>query len=90
MEYAKAVKKSLAFFTIMVKDCDMKLETYLSERKLTDTAFAAVVGVTSEAVRRYKAGTRIPDRDVMIRIVTATDGLVRADDFYFSETEAAE
>ena len=68
----------------------MKLETYLFEKQLTDTAFAAVIGVKSETVRRYRIGTRIPDRDAMIKIVNATEGKVRADDFYFSETEAAE
>lgn len=85
------VKKTLAPFTVLVKNTAMKLKTYLDDRCLTDTAFAALIGVSSESVRRYKAGTRIPDREAMSRIVSATDGEVRADDFYFdSETEAAQ
>jgi transcriptional regulator with XRE-family HTH domain len=58
------------------------LEAYLDETKLTRAQFAEKIGVTSEAVRRYLAGSRIPSREKMAEIHTATGGLVTANDFF--------
>lgn len=67
----------------------MKLADWLREQKLTFTAFAARIDVSPETVRRYAAGERIPEREVMPRIVAETDGKVQANDFY-ATTQAAE
>lgn len=60
----------------------MRLDQFIASTGQTDTAFAVQIGVTSEAVRRYRNGTRIPDRAVMERIFAATDGAVQPNDFY--------
>lgn len=67
----------------------MQLSDYLKESELTLTAFAALVGVSVEAVRRYSEGSRIPNRGIMPRIIKATDGKVQPNDFFPPETEAA-
>lgn len=66
----------------------MKLDAYLSTHGLSQSEFAARIGVSQPAVAKYVAGKRIPHRDVMARIVAETDGLVGPADFY--EVEAAE
>jgi hypothetical protein len=76
------VKIGLDFFTITVKKAGMKLSTYLAEKHLSPTEFGRRIGVSSESVRRYRDGGRIPERDVMARIVEATDSLVTPNDFY--------
>lgn len=60
----------------------MQLSAWLRENELTFTAFAARIGVTPETVRRYAAGERIPERDIMPRVVAETEGKVQANDFY--------
>ncbi len=60
----------------------MTLETYLEQSKLTRGQFAEVLGITSEAVRRYLAGTRIPSRSIMAEITRVTNGKVTANDFF--------
>ena len=44
--------------------------------------FAAQIGRTAEAVRRYEEGERIPDRETMPLIVDATAGEVTPNDFF--------
>lgn len=60
----------------------MKLHDYLTEASLTVAQFAVQIDVDGSTVRRYRAGARIPDRDVMARIVKATGGRVTPNDFY--------
>ena len=60
----------------------MKLRQYLTDHDLTLTEFARLVGVTTEAVRRYVGGDRTPTPDVMRRIFDMTDGAVTANDFF--------
>lgn len=64
----------------------MKFDTYLERNHLTDAAFARVIGVSREAVRRYRGG-RIPTREIMRRIVDVTDGLVTPNDFHLDAAE---
>lgn len=66
----------------------MKLSAYLDEKRVKPSDFAAVVGVTTEAIRLYVKGERIPRAATMQAIVSATDGLVTANDFF--PAEAAE
>lgn len=59
----------------------MKLDAYLSEMGMSKAAFAKLIGVSEEAVRRYVTGERKPDWPVLARIAKHTDGRVSADDF---------
>lgn len=59
----------------------MKLHLYLSENKITEAAFAEAIGVTRISVARYKAG-RVPEAEVMDRIIEATSGAVTPNDFF--------
>jgi transcriptional regulator with XRE-family HTH domain len=58
------------------------LSQYLQEAQITRAQFATRIGVSSEAVRRYVAGTRIPDKPVMEKIALATGCKVTANDFF--------
>jgi len=60
----------------------MKLGEWLNREALKPTEFAARIARTSEAVRRYVAGDRIPDRDTMPLIVEQTRGEVTPNDFF--------
>lgn len=59
----------------------MKLATYLENIELTDAAFARLIGVERQAVGRYKAGERFPEKPVLLKIYEVTGGLVTANDF---------
>lgn len=60
----------------------MKLKDWLADERRTFAAFGEEIGRTAEAVRRYANGDRIPDRDTMPLIVSATSGRVTANDFF--------
>ena len=60
----------------------MKLRDYLKDHSLSQSEFADRIGVSKETVRRYIAGTRIPERDVMEKIALATACKVTANDFF--------
>jgi predicted transcriptional regulator len=65
----------------------MQLRRYLDNADLTPPAFAEIIGVPPQTVYRYLSGARLPRRDVMCRIVAATNGRVLPGDFY-PEAEA--
>lgn len=70
----------------------MKLNEYLKNNCLTNGMFAETLGISAEAVRRYRRGIRIPSADMMLRIVEVTGGEVTPNDFYslpYEEREAA-
>lgn len=58
----------------------MRLEIYLTKKRLTIPEFAEQIGVTPQAVHRYVRGERIPRLDVMDRIIELTGGKVEAGD----------
>ena len=60
----------------------MKLMDFLNRRQLTYREFAGQVDSTAEAVRLWATGQRIPKRDFMDKIKTATKGKVAPNDFY--------
>jgi transcriptional regulator with XRE-family HTH domain len=66
----------------------MRFAKYLTDRNHTDAEFAALIGVTRQAVHRYKAGERIPDQATMTKIFEVTGGAVTPNDF-FNISEAA-
>lgn len=59
----------------------MKLGAWLTKKKTTPEAFAALIEVDPVSVRRYIAGTRRPKPVIMTRIIEATQGDVTANDF---------
>jgi transcriptional regulator with XRE-family HTH domain len=67
----------------------MKLGAYLELQKITLEAFGKTIGRTRQAVSRYVADERMPDRDTMAKIVTATQGAVTANDFYSPASKRA-
>jgi transcriptional regulator with XRE-family HTH domain len=58
------------------------LSEFLTEASIDHRQFAKRIGVSSEAVRRYVNGDRIPDKRRMAKIVLATGGKVTANDFF--------
>jgi putative transcriptional regulator len=64
----------------------MTLDDYLRENKITETAFAAVIGINQSSVHRLRKGTIRPDIETLARIVSATGGAVTLSDFIDTET----
>jgi transcriptional regulator with XRE-family HTH domain len=60
----------------------MKLSEYLERTSTPRHEFAKTIGVSVETVRRYVAGTRIPEKDKMEKIALATGCQVTANDFF--------
>lgn len=59
----------------------MKLAEWRKHARLTQAEMAALVGVANrETIARYEAG-RMPRRDVLIKIMRLTHGLVTPNDF---------
>jgi len=59
----------------------MKLADYLEQEAVSDAEFARLIGVKRQAVHRYRRGTRFPDRKILSKIQTVTNGTVTANDF---------
>jgi DNA-binding transcriptional regulator YdaS (Cro superfamily) len=68
---------------------EMTLTQFLSDAKLTDQAFAGLIGVSEFAVRKWRYGERTPRPKVMRRIGEVTGGKVTANDFVLHPQEAA-
>lgn len=60
----------------------MLLETYLAERKIKPAKFALDLRVPASTVTRVLKGQRKPGLDLLEKISKATNGLVRAEDFF--------
>jgi transcriptional regulator with XRE-family HTH domain len=58
----------------------MQLATWLSKNKMTNTEFARKVGVVPSYVTAILSRKIWPSREVMKRIVAATDGRVTPND----------
>ena len=61
----------------------MNLKAHIASKGITVTDFAALIGVSATTVYRYISGQRMPRRQIMRRIMTATDGAVRPEHFMF-------
>lgn len=61
----------------------MKLATYMQRHKLDDAAFAKMVGggCSTEAVRKWRYGQRVPRPSVIQRVDDITRGAVTLSDF---------
>jgi transcriptional regulator with XRE-family HTH domain len=68
----------------------MKLADYLAAKEMADADFATAIGVTRQAVHRYKTGERMPEWAVLARIKDVTAGEVSPDDFLQSPPQPAE
>jgi transcriptional regulator with XRE-family HTH domain len=66
----------------------MRLRQYLSDGDITFAAFAALIGVSTQAVHRYAMGERMPRREIMERIRLASRGKVQPNDFFEAPTPA--
>lgn len=66
----------------------MTLDNYLTDSEITETAFAALIGVDQSTVNRLRKG-QVPGKPLMATIFEKTDGAVRADDFFGLTGEAA-
>ena len=60
----------------------MTLKEWLADNGVSVPQFAAKIGRSPEAVRRYALGERIPDKDTMPIIAAETAGLVTPNDFF--------
>lgn len=60
----------------------MKLAQWLKANKVSARKFSEMIGVGQVAGHRYKHGQRIPEPQVMLRIMQVTKGAVTANDFY--------
>lgn len=58
----------------------MKLGDWLHERSMTLADFAAVIGVDESSISRYVNG-RLPRKEILSKIMTATDQRVTANDW---------
>ncbi len=67
----------------------MKLETYLSERGIKPSVFAADIGVAASTITRVLKGERSPGFDLVMKIQRATKGKVKAADWYAEKEKAA-
>ncbi|MGQ2942897.1 MAG: helix-turn-helix domain-containing protein [Blastomonas fulva] len=60
----------------------MTLDNWMTERGMSNAQFAPQIDTTPEAVRRYRKGLRIPDKETMLKIGSVTAGNVTANDFF--------
>ena len=60
----------------------MRLQDYFAAHDIDPGTFATSIGVTRQALDRYRQRKRIPKPDVMSNIFRETRGEVRPDDFY--------
>lgn len=69
-------------YTIVVYNRFMKLKDYIDEHGLSYSFVGKAIGVSTEAARRYANGERIPQPEIMQKIVDYTGGTVTPNDFY--------
>lgn len=60
----------------------MTLKDWLEAEDMKVGEFATLIGRSSESVRRYVAGERIPDKETIPLIFEQTGGCVTANDFF--------
>jgi len=60
----------------------MTLSEYLKTNKISQARFARRCGITRSAVCHFIAGRRYPSPEIMRRILLATNGEVKPNDFF--------
>ena len=68
----------------------MKLGEYLSLNKMTDEAFASLVGMSQSQISRLRRGLSRPSWESLAAIERVTTGMVTASDFMGAASEAVE
>lgn len=63
----------------------MQLAEYLRLNEISDEAFGKSIGVTRQAVHRYKTFDRFPEQSVLEEIFRETKGVVTPNDFLRSQ-----
>ena len=56
----------------LIKQFSEFLTKYLKDNKISNTAFANMIGVDEATVRKYKNGTALPSHSTMQAILTVT------------------
>lgn len=59
----------------------MDLTDYLTTNRISNAEFATRIGVSQQALYRYRLKQRRPEWAILLRISDATDGSVTANDF---------
>lgn len=65
----------------------MDLNDWMIAREKTNAELASAIGVTRQALSRYRLGLRKPRPEIIAKIKNATNGEVTAGDF-FEECQA--
>ena len=60
----------------------MKLREFMTKYNASLNDIALMIGTSSEAVRRYANGERMPQPHIMQAIIDATNGKVTANDWF--------
>jgi transcriptional regulator with XRE-family HTH domain len=60
----------------------MTLTDYLHKKRISYAEYARMIGVSSETVRRYCIGARLPTRAIIEYIYNETAGRVTPNDFF--------
>ena len=63
----------------------MTLQEYFTAKHKTQAGLAEALGVSQGTVNRYALRKRWPDREMILRIKEATDGLVDVSDWFTAE-----
>jgi transcriptional regulator with XRE-family HTH domain len=66
----------------------MKLGDWLHANRVTHEAFGEMIGRSHSSVTRYVNGDRMPSRETLSLIATATAGAVTANDFVGSASDS--
>jgi transcriptional regulator with XRE-family HTH domain len=69
------------FLRGIIPDMTHPLRTYRHKVGITLDHLASQVGATKSTLSRIESGARFPSVDLISRLVVASDGLLRADDF---------
>ena len=64
----------------------MILKEYLKFFGITNKDFAKRIGISPVSLSRYMSGERLPEKEIILKIFTATNGAVNPNDFYFKST----
>ena len=68
----------------------MNLKDYLKLNQITNKEFAKSLGINSVSLSRYINGERIPEKEIVLKILEKTNGCVSPNDFYFLKKDDQE
>lgn len=60
----------------------MTLDDWLTAKNINAERFGTILGCSGQAVRHWRLGARMPDADMLEKIVAATDGAVTVQDMH--------